>query len=226
MKQGLVTLSVVAAFVAAACGGNNNTAGPTSAATAPVIGFFVSSAKSTTGNLGGLRGADALCQSLATAVGAGSKTWRAYLSVERDADNGSRPTDARSRIGNGPWANVNGVVVASNLTELHARKGDAAVFVDERGQRINGQWTGSPSPVEHDILTGSNADGALMTGFTCNDWTSDATTAVAQVGHADGFGPNQDTSGALSSWNSAHANQNCANTAPRGGAGRIYCFAR
>jgi len=159
-------------------------------------------------------------------VGAGSRTWKAYLSVSSDLDNGNRPTNARDRIGSGPWSNVNGVLVASNLTELHARKGDAAVFIDERGQRINGQWTGSPSPVEHDILTGSNADGTLMTGSTCNDWTSDSATVVAQVGHADGFGPNQDQSGTLASWNSAHANQNCSNTAPRGGAGRIYCFAR
>ena len=103
---------------------------------------------------------------------------------------------------------------------------DAAVFVDERGQRINGQWTGSPAPVQHDILTGSNADGTLMAGFTCADWTSASDTAVGQVGHSDGMGPGQSTAGALASWNSAHANQNCANTAPRGGAGRIYCFAR
>ena len=190
------------------------------------MSFFVTSAKSTTGNLGGLRGADSLCQTLATAAGVGNKTWRAYLSVERDADNGNRPTDARSRIGNGPWINAKGATVANNLTELHARRGDAALFVDERGQMINGQWPGSPGPVEHDILTGSNADGTLMTGSTCADWTSDATTTVAQVGHSDGLGPNGDTSGSLSSWNSAHANQNCSNTAPRGGAGRIYCFAR
>ena len=189
------------------------------------MGFFVSSATSPTGNLGGLRGADALCQSLAMAAGFGSKTWRAYLSVERDSDNGNRATDARSRIGNGPWLNANGVTVAADPTALHARKGDASVFVDERGQRINGQWTGSPSPVQHDILTGSNSDGTLLAGFTCNDWTSDSTAIAAQVGHSDGLGPNGDTSGSLSSWNSAHANQNCANTAPRGGAGRVYCFA-
>jgi hypothetical protein len=85
---------------------------------------------------------------------------------------------------------------------------------------------GSPSPVEHDIMTGSMADGTLLAGFTCADWTSDSSTTFGQVGHSDGLGPNGDTSGALSSWNSAHANQNCANTAPRGGAGRIYCFAR
>lgn len=225
MKRCLVAVTLGAALAAAACGGSSSTS-PSSASSAPVISFFVSSAKSTTGNLGGLRGADALCQNLAAAAGAGTKTWRAYLSVERDADNSNRPTDARSRIGSGPWVNAAGVVIARDLAELHARRGDAAVFVDERGQRINGQWTGSPTPNEHDILTGSNADGTLMAGLTCNDWTSDATSAVGQVGHSDGLGPNGDTSGALSSWNSAHANQNCANTAPRGGAGRIYCFAR
>jgi len=198
--------------------------------TAPSLGsnmsFFVTSARSTTGNIGGLRGADTLCQNLASAAGAGNKTWRAYLSVERDADNGNRPTDARSRIGTGPWVNANGLVVANTLAELHSRKGDSMVFIDERGTRINGQWPGSPSPVEHDIMTGSNADGTLLPGFTCGDWTSDSTTTVGQVGHADGLGPNGDTSGTLSSWNSAHSNLNCANTAPRGGAGRIYCFAK
>jgi hypothetical protein len=215
--------ALLALMAAAAC--SSSTMNPTPAPSA-TLGFFVTSATSVTGNLGGLRGADALCQNLATAAGAGSKTWRAYLSVERDADNGNRPTDARSRIGNGPWVNANGITVASNLTELHARRGDPSVFVDERGQRIPGQWTGSPSPVQHDILTGSNADGTLLTGATCADWTSGATTTFAQVGHSDGLGPNGDTSGTLSSWNSAHANQNCADTAPRGGAGRVYCFAR
>jgi uncharacterized protein DUF1554 len=213
----------LALLTAAAC--SSSTTNPSAAPTSP-LGFFVTSATSVTGNLGGLRGADALCQNLATAAGAGSKTWRAYLSVERDADNANRPTDARSRIGNGPWVNANGITVAANLTELHARHGDPAVFVDERGQRIPGQWTGSPSPVQHDILTGSNADGTLMAGATCADWTSAATNTFAQVGHSDGLGPNGDTSGTLSSWNSAHANQNCADTAPRGGSGRIYCFAR
>ena len=207
---------------AAACGGTD---------TAPsqpgsTLSFFVTSATSTTGNLGGLRGADNRCQTLAAAAGAGNKTWRAYLSVERDADNGNRPTDARSRIGTGPWFNAKGVMVAGSVAELHARKGDATLFIDEKGQQINGQWMGSPSPVEHDIMTGSMADGTLLAGFTCGDWTSDSSTTFGQVGHSDGLGPNGDTSGALSSWNSAHANQNCANTAPRGGAGRIYCFAR
>ena len=135
--------------------------------------------------------------------------------MERDPDNGNRPGDARNRIGSGPWFNANGAMVANNLSELHSRRGDAALFLDERGQRINGQWTGSPAPNQHDILTGSTADGVLMPGMTCADWTSDSASAVGQVGHSDGFGPNQDTSGALSSWNSAHANQNCTILPPR-----------
>ena len=123
-------------------------------------------------------------------------------------------------------AYANGVLVARNVGELHSRTGDASLFVDENGRRINGQWPGSPSPVEHDILTGSTAGGTLIPGKTCNDWTSQSTSISATVGHADGLGPGGSTAGALSSWNSAHDNESCANTAPRGGAGRIYCFAR
>jgi hypothetical protein len=193
--------------------------------TGTTTSFFVSSARSTTGNLGGLAGADSTCQRLATAAGH-QGTWRAYLSVERDPANGNQPAHARDRIGNGPWYNANRLLVANNLNELHARTGDAELFVDEFGLRINGQWTGSPTPNEHDILTGSTSDGRVMTGSTCGDWTSSATTAVGQVGHSDGMGPQQNTNPPLSSWNSAHSNLNCSDTAPRGGAGRIYCFAR
>ena len=221
MRKSVIILGLV---IAAGCGDGD---GPTSPSDGPPLSFFVSSATSVTGNLGGLAGADALCLRLATAVGQGSaRLWRAYLSVERDASNGNRPTNARDRIGLGPWHNANGLVIANNLTELHTRSGDAAIFIDERGMRINGQWTGSPGPVEHDIMTGSNADGTLAAGFTCADWTSGSATDIGQVGHSDGMGPMQSTAGALASWNAAHTNQNCSNTAPRGGAGRIYCFAR
>ena len=144
----------------------------------------------------------------------------AYLSVERDPDNGNQPTDARSRIGNGPWLNARGVLVASDLAQLHAKSGDATLFLDERGERINGQWAGSPAPNQHDILTGSTSDGRLMARMTCADWTSSSSALAAQVGHSDGLGGS--SAGALASWNSSHASQNCADTAPRGGAGRIY----
>lgn len=225
MKRALAVLALSATF---GCGKHENPAAgsPAGVAQTSTLGFFVSSSKSVSGSLGGLRGADARCQSLASAVAAGNRTWRAYLSVERDPDSGNLPVDARSRIGTGPWLNARGVTLARDVNELHSRTGDPAVFVDERGEQIPGQWPGSPSPNEHDILTGSTADGRLMAGSTCADWTSSSTSAVAQVGHADGLGPGGSTAGALSSWNSAHANQNCADTAPRGGAGRIYCFAR
>jgi uncharacterized protein DUF1554 len=218
----ILALSMALTLPAGCSGSNPSSTSPS--LSGPTMSFFVTSATSTTGNIGGLRGADSLCQRLATAAGVGNKAWRAYVSVERDPDSG-RAVDARSRIGNGPWINAKGAIVANNLGELHSRKGDSTVFVDEHGQPINGQWTGSPSPVEHDIMTGSTADGTLLAGFTCGDWTSDSATTFGQVGHSDGLGPNGDTSGSLSSWNSAHSNQNCANTAPRGGAGRIYCFA-
>jgi hypothetical protein len=213
---------LLAILAVAGCSKDNAPTGPSG----PTVSFFVTSATSVTGDLRGLAGADATCQRLAAAAGHVGRTWRAYLSVERDASNNNQPTHARDRIGAGPWHNANLALVANNVTELHARTGDASVFIDERGQRINGQWTGSPGPVEHDVLTGSNADGTVAVGLTCADWTSAATTLTAQVGHSDGMGPNQSTAGALSSWNAAHTAQNCANTAPRGGAGRFYCFAR
>jgi hypothetical protein len=223
MKFFRTMCALMAALALLQCSDDEDDGGQAGPNSTPTMGFFVSSTTSTTGNLGGLAGADSRCQSLASAAGFGSKTWRAYLSTEGTAS-GSR-VDARSRIGSGPWYNQKGALVASNLAELHSRKGDAAVYIDEKGQQINGQWTGSPTPNQHDILTGSMADGTVMVGATCNDWTSDSTAHVGQVGHSDGMGPNQSTDGALSSWNAAHANQNCSNTAPRGGAGRIYCFA-
>jgi hypothetical protein len=214
---------LVAFVFAAACSSDSTPSSPT--AQQP-LSFFVTSQTSVTGNLGGISGADATCQRLAESVGAGNRFWRAYLSAERDNTNNNQPVNARDRIGTGPWHNASGALVANNVAELHARTGDASLFVDERGLRINGQWTGSPTPNQHDILTGSNQDGTLMRGFTCADWTSGSAADVGQVGHSDGMGPGQSTAGTLASWNSAHANQNCADTAPRGGAGRIYCFAR
>ena len=192
----------------------------------PAVSFFVTSETSATGNLGGLIAADQTCQRLATVAGYGLRTWRAYLSVERDPTNNNLPTHARDRIGIGPWYNAHLQLVANNVSELHTRAGDSAVFVDERGQRINGQWPGSPGPNQHDILTGSNADGTVAAGLTCSDWTSASSTLAAQVGHSDGMGPNMNMAPPLNSWNAAHTSLSCADTAPRGGAGRFYCFAR
>ncbi|MEZ4449701.1 MAG: hypothetical protein R3B09_09485 [Nannocystaceae bacterium] len=188
-----------------------------------VMGFFVSSDSSKTGDLGGLAGADQRCQSLAEAVGAGGRTWRAYLSV--DKGEGDQPVHARDRIGQGPWYNAALVLLASDLDELHALDGDHTLFLDEHGAMVNGQWEGSPTPNEHDILTGSNKDGTLVAGKTCADWTSGDGTLFAQVGHSDGLGPMMNDAEMYRPWNSVHENGGCNDTAPKGGAGKIYCFA-
>ncbi len=190
----------------------------------PVMTFFVTSKKNVTGDLGGLEGADRTCQELAEASGGVGKTWRAYLSAERGGPDGG-PVHARDRIGAGPWKNYNGLTVASNLAELHSRLGSENIFRDERALRINGQWAESPGPNEHDILTGSQPDGTVLAGKTCADWTSSAADLKAQVGHSDGLGPMMATTGTYTSWNSSHENAGCNDTAPRGGAGRFYCFA-
>ena len=186
--------------------------------------FFVSSDKSMTGNLGGLDGADARCDRLAKAADLPTHEWRAYLSVEK-GENGEA-VNARDRIGQGPWVNVKGVEVAADLDALHMRTGDADVFIDEHGEKIPGQWAGSPMElgVQHDILTGSAPDGSVMAGKTCADWTSEAMTDVALVGHSDGLGPSMNANPPFNSWNSSHENGGCNDTEPRGGAGRIYCF--
>ncbi len=199
----------------AGAAGNGGTAGAGGAGS--MVTFFVTSATSMTGNLGGIEAADTLCDTLATAAGHTGHTWRAYLSTSTE--------NAGERIGQGPWYNSAGVLLANNLTDLHAMNGDYELFLDENGDPINGQWDGSPEPNEHDILTGSNRDGTLATGLTCEDWTSDSDQIAAQVGHSDGLGPNGSADPMYQPWNTTHTSESCADTAPRGGAGRFYCFA-
>ena len=187
--------------------------------------FFVTSDTSATADLGGLNGADARCQRLAEAAGLGPHTFHAYLSAEHDPADQIKTVDARDRIGTGPWYNSNGALLAKDLAALHELTGNADLFLDEHGDEINGQWQGSPTPNEHDVLTGSAADGTLLAGKTCVDWTSASSDLTAQVGHSDGLGPNMNSASPYNSWNSAHENESCADTAPRGGAGRLYCFA-
>ena len=197
-------------------GGQAGRGGSGGAVTAsPMMNFFVSSATSTTANLGGLAAADDRCQTLAAAVGQGAKTWRAYLCVASPA------TNARDRIGPGPYYNSAGALLAADKDALHARSGDATLFIDERGARINGQWSGSPTPNQHDILTGCNSMGMLMAGNTCGDWTS--TTGMSLVGHADGMGQSMSTTPPNNQWAGAHEGF-CNDTAMRGGAGKTYCF--
>jgi hypothetical protein len=197
----------------------------TGAGGATAMTFFVTSNKSMTGNLGGLTGADKRCQDLAMAAGQGGRTWHAYVSVAMGP--AGTAVNAKDRIGAGPWYNSKGALVAANLTELHAptKSGNYMLFIDEKGQPINGHWTGTPTPVEHDILTGSSSDGTLKANETCKDWTSAAHADKAWVGHSDGLGLNAATTPPNNSWNSAHENGGCDDTAPLGGAGRLYCFA-
>jgi hypothetical protein len=203
-------------------GGSTGSSG-TGGATA--MTFFVTSDKSMTGNLGGLTGADKRCQDLAVAAGQGARTWHAYLSVAMGP--GGTAVNAKDRIGTGPWYNSKGALIANNVAELHGatRSGDHTLYITEKGDFVNGNWVGSPKPVEHDILTGSNVDGTLKPNETCKDWTSAAAADHAWVGHADGLGPNADPTPPYNSWNSSHENGGCNDTAPKGGAGRLYCFA-
>ena len=187
------------------------------------MSFFITSAGPGDGaNLGGLAGADAHCQKLAAAAGAGNRTWRAYLSVQ--AKDGKPAVNARDRIGTGPWYNAKGEKIAQNLEELHSDTNNLTkqTQLTEKGDVVNGR---GDKPNRHDILTGSNLDGTAMpagTDTTCNNWTSNSDGA-AQVGHHDrqGGGANPN------SWNSAHATKGCSQAALQGtgGDGLFYCFA-
>jgi hypothetical protein len=177
--------------------------------------FFVTSVGSGNGaNLGGLAGADKQCQTLAAAVGAGNRTWRAYLGTQ-----GPNAVSARDRIGQGPWVNAKGVRIAANVAELHSASNNitAETALTEKGG----------SPTRHDMLTGSQMNGMAFTDsmdHTCNNWTS-STTGSASLGHHDRRGLS-DTEQARS-WNGSHPSKGCsqANLASTGGDGLFYCFA-
>ena len=182
----------------------------------PSLSFFVSSAGSGNGgNLGGLAGADKLCQGLAAKAGAGNRTWRAYLSTT-----GQGGVNARDRIGSGPWFNAKGQQIAASVADLHSDKANinADTALDEQGRLINPQG----APNRHDIMTGSTPDGRA-TEMTCQNWTSSASDQTAMLGHHDRL-----TFGKPGSpWNAAHASKGCSqdNLVATGGAGLIYCFA-
>jgi hypothetical protein len=183
--------------------------------------FFVTSANpGKGGDFGGLAGADQHCSALATAAGAGGKTWRAYLSTT-----GAGSVNARDRIGKGPWQNVTGQVVARTVDELHGENGlSKANSVTEKGEVVSGR--GDPVNM-HDILTGSTPDGRAADGSTdttCRNWTSGA-EGSALVGHHDRQGLKDDAPS--KSWNSSHATRGCGMDALKatGGAGLLYCFA-
>ena len=189
----------------------------------PEMGFFITSVGiGDGGNLGGLAGADAHCQALADAAGGGGRTWRAYLSTQ-----GAGAVDARDRIGSGPWANAEGLVVASSVENLHY---DNSNFnwehtLDENGAQITTRTDSDTHFTEHEALTGSQIDGTAFPpgeDQTCHNWTSND-EGSARVGHADRY--SFTTPG--SPWNSSHGTPGCTqeNLISVGGAGLLYCFA-
>ncbi len=180
------------------------------------MSFFVTSSGPGNGaDLGGLAGADGHCQSLAAAVGAGDREWRAYLSTQ-----GQDAVDARDRIGPGPWFNVEGTLVAENVEHLHSD--DNNLNEDTALNELGG-------PIDlHDILTGSQLDGTAFPGdedTTCQNWTGSG-AGSAQVGHHNRRGLDIDGTNPTS-WNSAHLSAGCSRVGLEntGGKGYFYCFA-
>jgi len=189
--------------------------------------FFVTSAgPGKGGDLGGLEGADRHCQTLATAAGAGSKTWRAYLSSNAAMQGGV--VNARDRIGKGPWQNFKGEVIAQDVDDLHSENNGKLTMqtvLTERGTVVAGVGF---TPVYHDIMTGSTMDGRAFPGnlnLTCNNWASSGFGST-MVGHSDRRGL-QDNPYARS-WNASHMSRSCSPDDLRatGGNGMFYCFAQ
>jgi hypothetical protein len=190
--------------------------------------FFVTSIGPGNGaDLGGLAGADRHCQKLAAAVGAGSRTWRAYLSTQEDG--GKPAVNARDRIGPGPWRNAKGLMIANNVDELHSANNiGKQTALTEKGEVVKGR---GDAPNRHDALTGTLPDGKAPPpgeDKTCRNWTS-STEGAAIVGHIDRLGLREDD--ASHSWNSSHLSRGpgggCSQTDLRstGGDGLFYCFA-
>ena len=188
--------------------------------------FFVTSVGSGKGaDLGGLEGADRHCQDLAQAAGAGNRTWRAYLSTTSTAV--APGVNAIDRIGRGPWQNAKGVVVATDIENLHgANNITKQSNLTEKGAVVNGR---GDTPNTHDVLTGSQRNGlayAAGTDLTCGNWTKSGADGAVQMGHSDRQGLTEDD--VAKSWNSSHASRGgCSQPAlvSTGGAGLFYCFA-
>ena len=210
---------------AAPAGGGGQGGGGARGPQQPMSFFITNVGKGDGANYGGLAGADAYCQQLATAAGRGGVMWHAYLSTQ-----GPGAVNARDRIGNGPWYNARGQMIAMNNGVLHGDTIDQARIGNALGKQISLTDKGAVSngvgdmPNTHDILTGSKPDGTAFTDgmdHTCTNYTSNADTGSVQLGHSDKQGGNN------SSWNSAHASAGCSQPklVQTGGAGLLYCFA-
>lgn len=195
--------------------------------------FLTSVGKGKGADLGGLEGADAHCADLAKKAGLVRQNWRAYLSTTptKDKDGKDVPgVNARDRIGNGPWLNTKGVVVARNVADLHSERNkiNQGTGLTEKGELNPGraQAMAKTGPNQHDILTGSDPMGMYSTAggdTTCGNWTKSG-EGSAIVGHHDRVGLNDQRH--MLSWNSAHGSRGCSqdNLKASGGAGQFYCF--
>ena len=217
-------LAAGAGGAACASGSGGQMEGGAAADARPPVSFFITSAGPGDGaNLGGLDGADAHCRMLAEAAGYGDFTWHAYLSAT--AEDGRPAVNARDRIGDGPWYNVEGVRIATDPADLHGESANLTkqTILTENGDQVNGR---GDTPNMHDILTGSQLDGTAFAGgddTTCSNWTSSAGDGSARVGHHDRQGGGENPT----SWNSAHGSRGCGQADLRGtgGNGLFYCFA-
>lgn len=220
-------MKTVSACVVLACG--LLMSAPASAQSANATFFLTSHGIGNGGNLGGVAGADNHCQTLAQAAGFGApKVWHAYLSTQ--AAEGKPATNARDRIGKGPWQNVKGVVIAKDVADLHSAGNNLTkeTALTEKGEVNNGI---GDKPNRHDVLTGSRPDGTAFgpdQDRTCKNWTS-STQGAAMVGHSDRKGLRDDD--VSRSWNSSHPSRGpdggCSQNDLRstGGDGLLYCFA-
>jgi len=222
-------MNIVSRIIAPACVALGVFAGPAAQAQTADTGFFLTSnGIGNGGNLGGLAGADNLCQTLAQAAGFGApKTWRAYISTQ--AADGAPAVNARDRIGKGPWHNAKGELIARDVDQLHSPGNNVTkqTALDEKGQVVAGR---GDKPNRHDILTGSRADGTAFApadpDMTCGNWTRSGAEGAVVVGHHDRQGPTGDPW--ATSWNSSHQSRGgCSQEALRGtgGDGLFYCFA-
>ena len=191
------------------------------------MSFFITSVGPGNGaDLGGLEGADAYCQQLADAAGAGGMRPGAPISAPRRRAARRRRTRATGSA-QGPWQNADGRGGRGRASRTCTATNnlDKETALDENGEQVNGR---GDEPNRHDILTGSQPDGTAFAAGedrTCGNWTSSGDGA-AMVGHHDRMGLRDDAPS--KSWNSSHPSRGgCSQEALQGtgGDGLFYCFA-
>jgi hypothetical protein len=181
------------------------------------------------GNLGGLKGADAICTRIAEAAlpGSGAKGWKAFLSTSTE--------NAIDRVGKGPWYDRNDKLVANDTAGLLQERPSGMTTINDLPNELgvpNRAGTGTGMDDNHDTITGTNTQGKWDGGATCSDWTSATGTDGPRVGHS---WPAQSGK----NWMQAHMAPGCEPSVALvqtgggtgngigngGGYGGFYCFA-